>query len=246
VASRSIAAPLAVRGRGLSATALRDILLVVLTFGSGALDAISFLGLGKVFAAFQTGNLVFLGIGAAHAGGPDIVRVVCALAGFGAGVLAATLIADPLARASLWSRRATLILCAGLAVQAGFLVLWASISGHPGPGSGDTLMALGGIAMGLQSGAVLALAVPGVFTTAATATVILLMRDLADRGRTEPAERARLAGVLIGLVAGAAAGSALLVHARAYAPVIPMAVTALVIAAASVALRSPRPGARRD
>lgn len=238
MASRSVTAPLPTRVGQLSASAVRDLLLVALTFGSGAVDAITFLGLGKLFAAFQTGNLVFLGVGAADAGGPDMLRVVCALAGFGAGVLAGTLIAKPSRRSPLWSRRATLALGAGLVVETAFLVMWAATSGHPGTGSGDVLIALAGIAMGLQSAAILSLAVPGVFTTAATATVILLMRDMAQLGRTDASERARLVGVLVALAAGAAAGGALLVHARTYAPVLPLAVTALVIAAASIALGS--------
>src|SRR6185503_14295925 len=103
---------------------------------------------------------------------------------------------------------------AGLAVETAFLVMWAATSGHPGTGSGDVLIALAGIAMGLQSAAILSLAVPGVFTTAATATVILLMRDMAQLDRTDASERARLVGVLVALAAGAAAGGALLVHAR--------------------------------
>jgi Protein of unknown function (DUF1275) len=99
---------------------------------------------------------------------------------------------------------------------------------------------LSGLAMGLQSGAVAALAVTGVFTTAATATVIFLMKDVADRAGSEPAARARLAGVLVALAAGAAAGGLLLVWARAVAPVIPLAATGLVIATASVTFRSTR------
>jgi uncharacterized membrane protein YoaK (UPF0700 family) len=40
---------------------VRDLLLMALTFSSGAIDAISYLALGKVFTAFMTGNIVFLG-----------------------------------------------------------------------------------------------------------------------------------------------------------------------------------------
>jgi uncharacterized membrane protein YoaK (UPF0700 family) len=40
---------------------IRDVLLVALTISTGAVDAISWLGLGKVFSAFMTGNLAFLG-----------------------------------------------------------------------------------------------------------------------------------------------------------------------------------------
>jgi hypothetical protein len=76
-------------------------------------------------------------------------------------------------------------------------------SGRPGTASGDALAALSALAMGLQSAAVLSLAVTGIFTTAATATVIFVMRDLADRGGTQALEHARLAGVLVALCAGA-------------------------------------------
>jgi uncharacterized protein DUF1275 len=40
----------------------RDSLLIALTVASGAVDAISYFGLGKTFSAFITGNMVFLGI----------------------------------------------------------------------------------------------------------------------------------------------------------------------------------------
>lgn len=39
--------------------------LLVLTFVTGILDAVSFLALGQVFAAMQTGNVIFLGLGSA-------------------------------------------------------------------------------------------------------------------------------------------------------------------------------------
>jgi uncharacterized membrane protein YoaK (UPF0700 family) len=103
------------------------------------------------------------------------------------------------------------------------------------------MAALSALAMGLQSGAVLSLAVTGVFTTAATATAMFLMRDLAQRDGTEPAERLRFVGVLAALVSGATAGGLMLVHARTYAPIVPLAADALVIATASMAFRWERP-----
>jgi uncharacterized membrane protein YoaK (UPF0700 family) len=41
---------------------LRAIALVLLTLGSGATDAIAFLGLGGTFTANMTGNLVLIGL----------------------------------------------------------------------------------------------------------------------------------------------------------------------------------------
>ena len=97
--------------------------------------------------------------------------------------------------------------------------------------------------MGLQSGAVLSLAVTGVFTTAATATVMFLMRDLAEGGGSG-SERSRFAGVLVALCAGAAAGGLLLVHARPFAPALPLLATALVVAGAVLrSAQAPEPAA---
>jgi uncharacterized membrane protein YoaK (UPF0700 family) len=213
-------------------TTARDLLLVGLTFSSGAVDAICFLGLGKIFTAFQTGNLVFLGIDAADAGGPDLVRVACSLLGFAAGVFAGARLVRASNGSGRWSGRVTVALGVALAAEIAFFVLWAVTSGRPGAASGDVLAAMAAVAMGLQSAAVMSLAVTGVFTTAATATVIFVMRDLADRADSQVAERARLAGVLVALCAGAAAGGLLLTQARVYAPLVPVVATALVVATA--------------
>jgi uncharacterized membrane protein YoaK (UPF0700 family) len=216
-------------------TTARDLRLLGLTLSSGAIDAISFIALGKVFTAFMTGNLVFLGLGVADAGGPDALRVVIALAAFAAGVYGATRIVNGSRDSGTWSPGVTFALAATVVLQAGFLALWVTVSGRPGSASGAVLVGLMATAMGLQSGAVASLAVKGVFTTAATATVIFIMRDLAAPGDSTATERARLTGVLLALFAGAAAGGLLLVYARPYAPALPLLVTGLVTAADSIA-----------
>jgi uncharacterized membrane protein YoaK (UPF0700 family) len=225
--------------RRLSPSTVRDLLLVGLTLSSGAVDAISFLGLEKVFTAFMTGNVVFLGLGVAGAGGPDVLRVSASLAAFAVGVLLAVQIVRHSKGSGLWPRRVSITLGIAVLAQAGFLAGWLATSGRPGTAAGDLLVGLSALAMGLQSGAVLSLGVKGVFTTAATATVIMLVSDVAA-WKESAAERRRLAGVLLGLFAGAAAGGFLLVHARAYAPVLPLFATVLVIAVASLALEPPR------
>jgi uncharacterized membrane protein YoaK (UPF0700 family) len=222
--------------RRASPASVRDLLLAGLTFSSGAIDAISFLALGKVFTAFMTGNVVFLGLEVAGAGGPDVRRIAIALAAFAAGVLVATWIVGASKGSDLWPRRVSLALGLTMLLQAVFLAIWMTTSGRPGTGSGDVLTALMALAMGVQSGAIMALAVQGVFTTAATATVMFLIRDIAARSGASATERARLASVLLALFAGATAGGLLLVHARTFAPVLPLVATALVIATASIAL----------
>lgn len=63
--------------------------LLMLTFTTGLVDAVSYLGLGRVFAANMTGNIVLLGFGIARSGGlpvvAPIVSLVSFLAGAGAG-----------------------------------------------------------------------------------------------------------------------------------------------------------------
>jgi uncharacterized membrane protein YoaK (UPF0700 family) len=91
----------------------------------------------------------------------------------------------------------------------------------------------------MQSAAVRTLHVDGVFTTAATATVIFLVGDITNWSATAN-ERRRFTGVLVSLLIGATAGGLLLVHAHFYAPVLPFAITVVTVATAAIALRSPQ------
>jgi uncharacterized membrane protein YoaK (UPF0700 family) len=223
-----------------SPSTVRDLLLFGLTFSSGAVDAISFLALGKVFTAFMTGNVVFLAFGVAGAPGPNAGHVVAAIAAFGIGVFLATRIVRPSKGSGVWPRRVSVALGVAVFAQVVFMAVWAAVDGQPSVATSALLLAVSGLAMGLQSGAVLSLAVRGVFTTAATATLMFLSSDLADPARST-VERWRLTGVLLALLTGAIAGAALLVHARTYAPMLPLVTTALVIVAATIVLpaRSP-------
>src|SRR5260221_13121189 len=57
---------------------------------SGAVDAISFLALGKVFSAFMTGNIGFLGLRIAGAGAPGAVAILVSMPAFAVGVYVST------------------------------------------------------------------------------------------------------------------------------------------------------------
>jgi len=206
----------------------RDLLLIALTFSSGAIDAISYFGLGKVFSAFMTGNIVFLGFGIANAGGPNFLPVICALAFFATGAYLGTRITLPLPQNhGAWPGRVSATLAVVAVVEAVFLILWMASGAQPTTAMINVLLALFSLAMGLQTAAVRALGVPGVFTTAATFTLLAFAGDFA--GSRPKAEAPRLAGVLAGLIAGAIAGGFLFVHAPSYAPVLPLVTTILVI-----------------
>ena len=223
-------------------TRLRDGLLVALTVSSGAVDAICWLALGKVFSAFMTGNLVFLGLRAGGAPGQSVARVLAAVAGFAAGAaVAARIVAPAMNSGRAWTRRVTAALATALVPQAAFLALWAAVGGHPGGDTGHILIAMSALAMGIQTTAGFSLGVRGLLSTASTATVAVLMGN-GSAWKESKAERLRLAAAILGLLGGAAIGAVLVINARPVAPLFPLAVTSLVVAAATLAFAQPRAG----
>lgn len=59
--------------------------LLALSLAAGVVDAVSYVGLGKVFTANMTGNTVLLGVALARGTGGDAARAAAALGGFCAG-----------------------------------------------------------------------------------------------------------------------------------------------------------------
>src|SRR6266478_2240860 len=59
--------------------------LLALTFTTGLVDAVSYLGIGHVFTANMTGNIVFLGFGIAGGTGLPVVAPLVSLGAFLAG-----------------------------------------------------------------------------------------------------------------------------------------------------------------
>ncbi|WP_299644029.1 YoaK family protein [Devosia sp.] len=215
---------------------LRDWLLIALTFAAGTIDAISYFGLGRVFSAFQTGNIVYLGFGLANAGGPPILPIVCSVAFFAVGAFLGTRATMEKAPNSVvWPGRVSATLGVVVVIEAIVLAVWMTYAGHPTPAMANVLIALLSLAMGMQTAAVRALGVQGVFTTAATFTLVAFAGDFA--GSRPKEEQPRLFGVLVGLIAGAFAGGLLFVHALAYAPVLPLVVTVVVTLAGMALLR---------
>jgi uncharacterized membrane protein YoaK (UPF0700 family) len=218
---------------------VRDLLLNTLTFSSGAIDTISFIALGKVFTAFMTGNIAFLGMRLAGAGGPECIAILVSMAAFSIGVYFGTQVVKPRRHkgAGVWPHRVTHALGLSLLGHAGFLVLWFAFRGQPSHDAANILLGLWAFAMGMQSAAVRSLHVEGVFTTAATATFIFVMGDFVNWSESAE-ERRRLWGVLIFLVLGALAGGLLVVHAPIYAPVLSFVATVFVIVTATTTFRN--------
>src|SRR5947199_6681837 len=121
--------------------------LLVLTFTTGLVDAVSYLGLGRVFTANMTGNVVLLGFGIAGSGGLPVLAPILSLASFllGAGV-GGVLVRRMAERHPALVARALGIEVSLLAVAA---ILAAATTVRPDHVSADLLIVLMAFAMGI-------------------------------------------------------------------------------------------------
>ena len=72
----------------------RDVMLLILTWAAGNIDAIGYLGLGRVFTANMTGNTVLLGLHLGQEQGRAALLALLALLGFGVGLVMGALIVE--------------------------------------------------------------------------------------------------------------------------------------------------------
>lgn len=178
-------------------------ILLILTFGTGLIDAISILGLGRVFIANMTGNVVFIGFAAAGAPGFSLWGSVVALAGFLVGAAVGGFVIARFAAHRGRMLRNALIVQLALFVAA--LVI-SIIAGTPVPIAAQlVIIATGSIALGIQNAVVRHLAVPDMTTTVLTMTLTgigsdLRKKDLATAGRRLIAVLAMLIGAGIGAI----------------------------------------------
>ena len=183
--------------------------MLALTFSTGVIDAICYLGLDRVFTANMTGNVVILGMGLAGADGLSVVGPLLALAGFLVGGAAGGRILR--SSRAVWTSRTTAALCFVAVVVASVAIGSATIDAFETPGKGLTfcVTALLGSAMGLQAATARSLAVPDVTTVAVTATVVHLSSDATSGGAEQGASTRRVLAIGL-LLAGAAVGTLLL------------------------------------
>jgi len=181
--------------------------LLVLTFTTGLVDAVSYLGLGRVFTANMTGNIVLLGFGIAGSGGlpvlAPLVSLVSFLLGAGAGgVLAART-----------GERHRAHIARALAIEVSLIgsatVVAAAITVRPNHVSGDIVIAVLAFAMGVRNATVRRIGVPDLTTTVLTMTITGLAADSPVAGGSGQGSARRIAAILA-MLTGAIAGALLL------------------------------------
>jgi uncharacterized membrane protein YoaK (UPF0700 family) len=164
----------------------RDLRLLILAASAGSADGWSFFGLGHAFVANMTGNTVLLGLAVFQNHG-DLLHPFTALLGYAFGVMIGSLMAGNIPPGAVWSKTISrALLLEGivlLGAEAAWIAHWPQL---------HLLLAAVALAMGVQSGAMVQLKVPGVVTTYITGTWTTLLGSLARLAKHEHPPQERL------------------------------------------------------
>jgi uncharacterized membrane protein YoaK (UPF0700 family) len=177
--------------------------LLVLTFTTGLVDAVSYLALGHVFTANMTGNIVFLGFGVARSGGLPVVAPLVSLGSFllGAGI------GGVMVRRT--KDRHPRLVARALGVEVAALAIAAIVAGtthvSPGATAAYVMIVLMAFAMGVRNAAVRSIGIPDLTTTVLTMTLTALASESRPAGgdgkgavRRTTAVLAMFLGALVG------------------------------------------------
>ena len=233
-AARAAPVPAGVRG-----------VLVALTVVSGLVDAMSYLGVGHVFVANMTGNIVLMGFAIAGAKGFSIASSLVVLGSFAVGALAGGRLGVALGE----TLRRWLVTVAATQMVLATAAAVATAAGGFGPVGAPRfgIFALLGAGMGLQNATVRRLAVPDLTTTVMTMTVTGLAADSSLAGGDNRRAVRRMTSVAAMLVGGFA-GAVLVLHTNLTTTLAVVAAAYAAVAVGFSAFSGPpavdRPGAR--
>ncbi|AWB91402.1 YoaK family protein [Aeromicrobium chenweiae] len=182
-------------------------MMLALTFSTGIIDAVGYLGLDRVFTGNMTGNVVILGM--ALVGGDDlpVLGPVVALVGFMAGAALGGRVLKGAGPG--WTRRTTvlfsLVAVLMLAIAAPLFFIEDGLPENVAIGV-TTLL---GAAMGVQAATARFIAVKDVTTVVVTSTITGLAADSVLGSGTSKGSSPRRAAAVLLILAGAAVGAAL-------------------------------------
>lgn len=194
------------------------LLLTVISFGTGFLDALTYLGLDRIFGANMTGNLILVGIGLSGDWG-QLIHPLVAILAFCAGCMVAGLcnrLMEAKKRGSPAPRMLFLTTGVLLAASTALAALDEARS------LGLVITGLIGVAMGCQSLAARLLAVPEINTVVVTSTLSQFFAE-AGAGRTwrKRSVSARQMAAIGSMLAGAIVGAVVVPFAGLTALAVP-------------------------
>lgn len=182
-------------------------MMLVLTFVTGVVDAVGFLGLDRVFVGNMTGNIVILGMAVAGADDLPVVGPAIALATFTLGAFIGGMVLRR--RRKVWSGGVSVLLLSGALV----LALLGAAYLVPGWSESVALELIASsttaAAMGVQAAVARSLAVADVTTVVVTSTLTSLASESLVNGGIKGVWNRRFAAIAI-IFAGALVGALLL------------------------------------
>jgi uncharacterized membrane protein YoaK (UPF0700 family) len=156
----------------------RDFRLLILAASAGSADGWSYFGFGHAFVANMTGNTVLLGLAVFQDHG-NVLPLVISLGFYALGAMLGSVMTGSVRPDTVWSRAIsrTLLLEAVLLLfaEAGWIAFHLR-SGHAR--SLKVLLATVALAIGMQSGAMVQLKIPGIVTTYITGTWTTMVSGL--------------------------------------------------------------------
>ena len=162
-----------------------SVLILLLTLNAGWTDLVAYLFLGKVFASFMTGNILFIGLAFAQADIGLLIRAVVALSLNFIGVMIGALIIHRLPQrqtALSWRNRIMITLLVEWVFLLTFVMVSFTTSNLTQQSSVQViLLGLAAFGMGIQGAIVIAFEFPGVVANAMTG-VVLVLGQRAGRG----------------------------------------------------------------
>jgi len=177
---------------------------LALTLTTGLIDAASYLGLGHVFTANMTGNVVLLGFGLANAGGLPVVAPLISLGAFLLGASAGGRLG--IGVATRHERVVLLTIGSEVALLAVAAILATAIHVQVGSGSAYAIITLVALAMGMRNAIVRKLAVPDLTTTVLTLTLTGIAADTAA-GPVKASQSIRRLSAVAAMLFGAFIGA---------------------------------------
>lgn len=242
---------LAERLRQPSERRLRAVLLFLLTFNAGCVDMLSYFGLGRAFASFMTGNILFIGLGVAKEDFDLLIRASVALLAFILGAVLGTLLVRRVPRhpdRHVWLGGVVRYLYLEWFILLAFAIAWHFTSDvAPKLPTHVALLGVAALAMGSQGALVSALKIPGVVSDALTGTVLELSNRLAERVEKQEPSNPLSTRLLIALCFAYVSAALLIALAMAQPglPFLPVIIVTILIGILQAARVSSRRAALR-
>jgi uncharacterized membrane protein YoaK (UPF0700 family) len=161
-----------------------SLLLLLLTLNAAWIDMLSYLSLGRVFASFMTGNILFIGLGVAQSNSGLVIRALVAVLVFLVGVAFGSFClgcAPQRQTGPAWHNTFARHLLLEWLLLLVYAIIWRVTSNlSQQAGVQILLLCMAALGMGIQGALVWALKIPGVLADALTATLITLGQRLAQ------------------------------------------------------------------